>query len=228
MDQPAPGGPSKGLAAYLAENDFFRTFDASSLVDLEAELELIRLSVGETLFRQGDRGDSMYVLIRGLLHIRISNPDGSEAVIDVLDPGATVGEMALVTGQARTATVYTVNGAELVKFSKAGFDRLAAKYPQVMAEFAETVVPRWRRVQLADALTNVFGKLDIAALQDLQDQLEWLHLSNGDVLFRQGEPADALYIVVNGRLRIVVKNPDGSERGMDEVSRARPLASSVL
>ena len=57
------------------------------------------LDKDETLFQQGDPGDSMYILVRGVLRIRASNPDGGETVLDILDPGASVGEMALLTGQ---------------------------------------------------------------------------------------------------------------------------------
>jgi CRP-like cAMP-binding protein len=59
------------------------------LSDMEAdpELHLIELKEGEVLFEQGSEGDSMYVLIAGVLGVRVRYDDGSETVIDRLAPG---------------------------------------------------------------------------------------------------------------------------------------------
>ncbi len=206
------------LVTHVTSNDLFKTLDESTLRDLEVELERIHLSAKEILFQQGSPGDSMYVLILGRLGVRIKHPDGSQTVVDELDPSASVGEMALLTGQARAATVYALDDAELVKLSKSGFDRLADKHPQVIAEFARTIMPRMRRAQLAGVLTSLFGEMDTAALLDLQAKLKWRHLSSGETLFRQRESGDAMYIVVNGRLGFVIEREDGSESKVGEVS----------
>jgi predicted acylesterase/phospholipase RssA/CRP-like cAMP-binding protein len=208
-----------GLTAYIITHDLFKGLPEPTLGDLEAELELIRLSEGEILFRQGDRGDSMCVLLSGRLGITIRNPDGIQLTADELSPGVTVGEMALITGQARVATVYALESCELVKLSKEGFERLVAKHPQVVTEFARAMMPRIQRAQLAGVLTPLFGELDTATLHDLQARMEWLHLAGGETLFRQGEPGDCMFIVVNGRLQLVRVSPDGDEYVVGEVSR---------
>jgi predicted acylesterase/phospholipase RssA len=63
----------------------------------------------------------------------------------------------------------------------------------------------------------VFGELDTASLHALQRQMEWQHHSNGSVIFRQGDEADGMYIIINGRLRVVVTSPDGEDRVISEV-----------
>ena len=66
------------------------------------------------------------------------------------------------------------------------------------------------------ALNSHFKNLDKGMQQVLDEHLKLVRLVKNDVLFRQGDAGDAAYIVVNGRLRIIVTLPDGSERVVDE------------
>ena len=227
MEHPRAGSLLPRFVASIAAPDVLDTLDSAALINLEAELETVQLAAGETLFRQGDSGDGMYVLTRGRLGVRINHPDGTETVVDELVPEVSVGEMALLTGQARAATVYALDSAELVRLSKAGFDRLVAKYPTAMQALAHTILPRLQRTQLAGILTDLFGPLDTAALHDLQAALVWLRLPGGTTLFRQGDQGDALYIVVNGCLRIVLEQ-DGGERVLGEARRGASVGEFAL
>jgi predicted acylesterase/phospholipase RssA/CRP-like cAMP-binding protein len=197
---------------------------------LETELETVHLAPGEALYEQGEPGDSMYLLLQGHLAVRLRKADGSEMIIaEESEPGMSVGEMALLTGQPRLVTVYAVTDAELIRLPKEGFDRLAEAYPQAVAKFAHTVMmPRWQRVQLALVLTDLFGELDAAALLDLQAELEWQQLERREVLFQRGDPGDAMYFVVNGRLRVVATRRDGSERVVGEVGPGEVVGEFAL
>ena len=211
--------PEKSLVTYLVTNDLFKSLDEQTLKGLEEDLKLVHLSEGEILFQQGDPGDCMYVHIQGHLGVRMQDPQGREMVIgEETEPGVSVGEMSLVTGQARSVTVYTISEVELVRLSKEGFDRLVEKHPQILSELANITAPRWQRIQLAVALTDLLGEIDTAALLDLQAELEWQQLAQGEFLFHQGAQGDATYIVVNGRLRVSATRPDGTQYVIDESS----------
>lgn len=216
------------LVSHLTGHELFKGLPQATLGDLEAELELVHLSDGETLFRQEDPGNSMCLLIRGRLGVTIRNTDGTQTAADELSPGVTVGEMALITGQARVATVYALEDCDLVKLSKEGFDRLVAKHPEVITEFAQVVMPRIHRTQLVGVLTTLFGELDTAALHDLQARMEWSHLTGGETVFRQGDPGDCMYIIVNGRLRMIRESSDGHEHPLGEVSRGDVIGEFSL
>jgi predicted acylesterase/phospholipase RssA len=96
-----------------------------------------------------------------------------------------------------------------------------------MAEYARTMLPRFHRTQLAGVLTTLFGELDAAALAQLQDELEWRSLPAGETLFRQGEEGDALYVIVDGRLRVVAED-DGGERTLAELGRGECVGEAAL
>lgn len=191
-------------------------------------LERVHLLQGETLLTQGEPADSLYILLRGRLGVRVKRSDGSETMIDTLDrPFSTVGELALLTRQRHVATVYALADSDLIRCPKTAARHLAESDPRGFAEFVKRVALRLQRAQLAGVLAGLFGELDAAALADLQADMQWLRLSHGGVLFQQGDPGDAMYIVANGRLRVVTRSVDGSsERTVGEVGPGEIVGES--
>lgn len=184
----------------------------------DGDLDLVELAQDEILFEQGDPSDSMYILIAGMLGIRVRHEDGGESVIDKLSPGAVVGEMGMLAGLPRSATVFALNNAGLIRIGKAGFDQMVEQDLEGIRQLAETTTDRWKRLQLAKALRGLFGPMEVEELHALQARLEWIKLSNGEEIFHQGDAADGMYIVVSGRLRVVVDKPGSDEQVLGEVA----------
>ncbi len=180
------------------------------------------------LFEEGDEGDSMYIVVAGVLGVRASQADGTEVMIDQLAPGAIVGELALLSGQKRSATVYAVNDTGLICLGRSEFEELSADEQNKLVDMETKVPERWQRLQLTKALGNFFGELDANSLQILQNQLEWQHLSHGDVLIRQGEATDGLYLLVNGRLRVTFTSPEGENEVIGEIGPGESVGEFSL
>ncbi len=206
-DQPYESDSTTALDV-LSASPLFGRLDRSARAVLADHLTFVTLAQGDVLFHQGDRGDSMYIVERGLLEVRARDEQG-EHVVDRLDAGASVGEMALLTGRPRTAEVVALVDSRLLCIAKQGFDALVAQNPAIASGFALAVTPRVQRIQLARVLTRLFGDLDAMALQTMQARLQWRRLADGEALFRQGEVGTSMYIVVTGRLQIVLE-PDGA------------------
>ena len=77
-------------------------------------------------------------------------------------------------------------------------------------------------------LRDYLGPLDEAALRVLRQQLEWVELQAGEVLMTQGEPGDALYISVSGRLRAYARDANGDERMLREMARGQVIGEMAL
>ncbi len=204
-----------------------RLIDKSDYED-DPEIQLLELGVDEILFEQGAEGDSMYVLKTGLLGVRIQHDGGSESEIARLTPGAVVGEMALISGRKRSATVYALNDARLVQVTKSRFQQMMEDDNAVLAAVSDEAVPRWQGQQLVKVLQGLLGDLDVAALEALQEQLEWRYYSSGEVVFRQGEVADSMYIVVNGRLRATITAEDGTRQEIGEISTGETVGEMAI
>lgn len=207
--------------------DLLAQLDNLQALQLDPEVELVELGPGDVLFEEGDAGDSMYLVMSGALGVRVKQPDGMEAVIDRLAPGATVGELSLLSGQPRTATVFAIDSAGLIRLSRSKFEQLGEVEQRQLVNIETTAAARWQRLQLATVLGGLFGEMSASELHALQSKLLWQHLSSGDVLFRQGDKADGMYIVVNGRLRIIVES-GGRQEPRHEVTAGETIGEWAL
>jgi CRP-like cAMP-binding protein len=90
----------------LTRVGLFAALGRVELAKLAAYLDPVELTAGGEVFRQGDSGDSLYVVAAGTLGAFVAAADGRSALrVGTLTPGDLFGEMALFTGQARSATI---------------------------------------------------------------------------------------------------------------------------
>ena len=113
-------------------SDAFRDVDPAVLVDLESEFQLEALYGGEVLLRQGDCTDSLFIVMSGRLRVATTTAEGLEVPLAELGAGETVGEMALLSGEPRSANVYAIRDSQLAKLSKSSVERLLEKHPKAM------------------------------------------------------------------------------------------------
>jgi predicted acylesterase/phospholipase RssA/CRP-like cAMP-binding protein len=124
------------LAFALHLNDLFDKLDPPVLRDLESELQMVTLASGQVLFRQGEPGDSLIIVVNGRLRVIAAKPGEErpgEGYETELGSGETVGEMALVTGHSRTATVVAIRDSNVAVLARAGYERLLLKHPLAMS-----------------------------------------------------------------------------------------------
>ena len=148
MLEPAPL-ERDDIRRYLASTALFRDLDESTFSSVEAELDRMTLDTGDTLMEQGALGDSLFVLVSGRLRVFVRSETGAEDAVGEISPGEAVGEMALISDEPRSATVRCIRPSLVVRLSRAGFERLEARHPQIMKQVARTLVRRLRQVNVA-------------------------------------------------------------------------------
>jgi predicted acylesterase/phospholipase RssA/CRP-like cAMP-binding protein len=109
--------------------------DAEALEALAADAYPRRVLAGEWLIREGDDADDLYVLLRGRLRA-VADADGSGRTLRVLGPGAAIGELALLTGSARSASVQAVRDSTLLQLGRDRFVELMERDPGFAAAVA--------------------------------------------------------------------------------------------
>lgn len=136
--------------------------DASNLLSImregcrdliEQETEAVVLRAGDVLFREGEEGDAVYFVVSGSLCVFVAAEEEEHRLISLVGPGETVGEMALISGEPRSATVSAVRDTDLLRLPKHRFDELLITQPQIVAEFLALLVTRLRRAKNASSLS---------------------------------------------------------------------------
>lgn len=135
-----PAGPE--TATLLAGTPLFGDVDRAALQRIAELTDEVYLAGGATLMNEGEPGDCLYLVVSGRLQI-FSASRGAPRVVGEIGQYETVGEMAMLTGGARSATVRAVRDSYLIRFSRAAFDRLVTEHPRAMMHLARTLVVRF-------------------------------------------------------------------------------------
>jgi len=187
--------------------------DELTLRALADRFETVSLARDEVLFRQDDPGDSMYLVVEGQLEVVLRDPEGGEWLVSLLGRGDFVGEIALLTGQDRTAMIRAADTTLLQKVLKSDFQEVCDLDPNLSRALSEYMGSKLQITQLIGVLARLFGVMDMATLMDLQMRLTWLHIYAGEEILFLEEPPGSMYFVVNGRIRVEsVTSDDGKHR----------------
>jgi CRP-like cAMP-binding protein/Zn-dependent protease len=188
------------------------------LSDLAGRVRMRILHTGEPVFRQGDRPDAFYIVRTGTVRIEDEDPETSDTrILRTMGRGESFGEMGLLGGHRRQATVRAVGEVELFEVDKGTFDRLLAEDMRA-PEFGHTMQALAELREL-----SVFHGLDSEQLNLILEHGEWITAVHGDELITQGEPGDRFYVIESGRAEIV---RDGSV--LDSVSKGMYFGEVAL
>ena len=225
-DQPVDVEPD--LMTILLSTDLFRSLDVDLLKEVAANLCRICLSPGDQLIKQGEPGDALYIVLRGQLRVVTEGENGQTLFRRIVGIHNTIGEIALLTGQTRTATVTADEqsmGApvEVARLSRASFIQLTNQSPLVADALADAVTQLIRKRQLNTVLNTAqfFKTMDDGLRQAIEEELALVSLRSREMLFRQGDPSDSMYMVVSGRLQVVLEN------GLNDIAQDEQVLSEL-
>lgn len=122
----------------------FGPLETAAMEQIEREAVWVRLDRGELLLKQGDKDRNLYILMRGRLQAE-HRSDGAHHVVGQVRAGECVGEMALFTGEDRSADVRAARCSELIRLSPEAFRAVSAHHPEVIMGMTRVVIQRLRQ-----------------------------------------------------------------------------------
>ena len=201
---------SAELARQLAVAAPFAGAAPETIEAVAAYARELRLAANEILLTEGDEVGGLYVLVEGRLQV-ITGQRGEDAhSLAMLDAGAVLGEIAALAGGRREATVVAHSAAVVIAIDPAGVELLLEREPEVARSLADLAMVRLHEAELARQLQDLFPDVDETTRKALLAGADWVRVAAGEPLVRRGEPADAAYVVVYGRLRVI---EDATEDG---------------
>jgi CRP-like cAMP-binding protein len=174
------------------------------------------LEDGQWLFHEGDPADALFVLVVGELDIFQAQQWRKR-----LEAGACIGELPLVVGgqRVRSGAVRAVGRCRLLGLSYSDVRRLLTRR---VFDALLTPVTQRHLEQLESGLANLFGKLSLPLLVEIESSMVQRHLKIGEVLFERGDSLEHVWLVDEGRLEVLLDRDLGGARGLQRVAELGP------
>ena len=126
------------LFGYIKDLPFFKTFTENQIDQIVSACDLVKVEKGETIIKEGEIDDSFYILISGQVVVKTGTKK-----LAVLEKGQCFGEMAYLTGEARTATIITKEECILLKVSSTLLEGLSKDIQLLFFKnFTQTIIKR--------------------------------------------------------------------------------------
>ena len=117
--------------AFLAGIPLFASLDETTRLELARQLEPVHMAAGKVIFRQGDTGEGLFLVVSGRLRVTVA-ADGAERVLYDVGRGAIVGELALLTDRPRAATIHAVRDSDLLLLRASSFRSVVERNPALL------------------------------------------------------------------------------------------------
>jgi NTE family protein/lysophospholipid hydrolase len=214
------------MRSLLSSIAIFQGLGESGLQILEQNIEGLHLAAGEILFRQGNPAECLFIVASGTLKVEVALPNKQRQLLATLGSGDCVGEIALLYQEPRSATVYAASDSELLKIPASALDELFAADPMAQKQFLAYASRRLLSLHLASL--PLFAGIDPGILREFDSEANWLRLAGGETLFAQGDPPDYLYVVIHGRLEVIVEREGAEHEVLEQIGRGACVGEMAL
>jgi CRP-like cAMP-binding protein len=212
----------ESYAALLTRNPMFADLSAEEAQAVVGRLQPVHFRAGEVIVRQGDPGDTFYLIAGGRVGVTVETPAGPEEVTELVE-GDYFGEVALLRDAPRTATCQALTRVDILTLSREDFTGLLARH------FAVAV-----KVEKVAAMSAMLRRMPLFVdfhPRQLQALLAALHsetVAAGTVVVRQGEPGDRFYIIASGQVEVLGRDEAGGERVVARLGRGEYFGEIAL
>jgi CRP-like cAMP-binding protein len=135
----------EALLEKLPEHSLLRALEPGELQELLAQARASKARKGEALIRQGDEGNALLILIEGQVRITVYSANGREIVLEYAGPGTVLGEIALLDGGVRTASVIAMGPVRYLSLARGVFEHVIASNHRIALSLMREMAVRLRR-----------------------------------------------------------------------------------
>jgi transcriptional regulator with AAA-type ATPase domain len=148
----------------LLRVDIFKDLPSENLAAIIPRLTEKTFPAGTTIIYRGDPGHSMFIILDGAVAVTLRNDEGFEYTLATLKAGDVFGEMALLTGEPRSANVKTLSAVRLFELCQESFFELVSAYPTLHDSLLRLLVQRRGRTAVHQQSPGFQRKGNIASL----------------------------------------------------------------
>jgi predicted acylesterase/phospholipase RssA/CRP-like cAMP-binding protein len=197
----------------LLQAGLFADAPAAVLDLCEGSGRVFSVNPGDVLLPAGTRSNGLIVVLQGRVELRV--PDDTAAGLADIGAGETLDEIQAVTGQAADTDAVAVAPCTLLELGRDTLRNIAAQWPAFDARLAQGATRRQRGLIFRRSTLALAAGLDAAELDAWLAEADEVLLPRGACLMRQGEPADAWYVLTSGRLAVTTGTGADQRRSAD-------------
>ncbi len=223
------------LVEYLKNIPLFKHLRDQQIKEIAARCRRLQYKKGNTIFYKTEEGTDLYIVLSGRLKAVLTDDEGDEIVLALFDKGAFFGELSLLDGRGRSATIVADIDSELAVLNKADFLDLVSRDPKIAIELMMTLVERLRKademieslafLEVGERLAKVLLGMEKADGRDENGYIKVKKLTHKELAARVGSSREAItkcmkLLAAKG----LIKEAEGYiEVAMDAVKRLKTV-----
>lgn len=195
----------------------FSDLGPDEFLEVLKKVRSIEVVPGAYIFREGDPGDSIFLIAEGEVEVIGSAKDSSKVTLARLPEGSVFGEFGFFLGSRRTMDVRAVSKATVLELTKEDLDEIITRYGRV-----EVVLFDFYKERVVDtllAMTDLFKPLTAEDRKEVLAAVTRSAYLPGEDIVREGEEGQTMYLIKSGEVVVWVK---GKDNGRNEVARLGP------
>lgn len=126
--------------------EIFEDLSVNELAAVASAIEEIAFDADETVIREGDPGDTLYLIVEGEVAVIKTEADGTELILDHIAEGDHFGEMALFEDIPRSASIRTLKASRMLMLHKQEFNEMVREYPRIALNICRVFSGRIRKL----------------------------------------------------------------------------------
>jgi CRP-like cAMP-binding protein len=204
-------GPIPVADNALPQIPLFSALPRDAFVDLILALGRCTHAANAWVLREGDRGDSLFIVSAGELEVQKRGEQGQQIRLATLGPGTFFGEFALLTDSERHASVRCLTECELLELQRNDLAALVARHPmidEILRDYYRT-----RVLQMVVATSPLFCAVTADDRSRMLSRFRRKNLAQNEVLLREGDESATLYVILLGQ--VAVSCVDHERKPMD-------------
>jgi CRP/FNR family cyclic AMP-dependent transcriptional regulator len=172
-------------SALLAEVPFFQLLDEAERTALASQLDVVHIPAGKTVFNYGDPGESLYVIRSGIVEVFIKDDTGERIVLETARKGDVFGELSLLDGGPRTASVVVTEELEALRLDRSDLEQFLKQHPHAALDMLTAMGRRLRHS--AERLRHTASRNVNQEIEDkrtkVQKTADWIAEFSGSISF---------------------------------------------
>jgi CRP-like cAMP-binding protein/rhodanese-related sulfurtransferase len=221
------GGTMEPISsAALKKYDFFSFLSDGALEALSNAVHTVDLPAGTEIVREGEHGNSFYLICRGEVEITKKSAHGQTAKLSVAGAGESFGETALLTNLPRSCTVTAKTDVKLGEISKEKFDEII-NFDTAFSSILERQAGDYAEFNTLKTL-QPFALIEPEKMLALISRMDERSFAPGETIISHGEKGDAYYIIKTGRVAVIKKKKSGDFEQVAELRSGSGFGEEAL